>query len=93
MGFGFCHTALCGALYLAASVQAATITNRSVEYEYISVIEGNAERSVAIGPSESITICSRGCVVRLSNGEEYELFGDEEVSIEDGLMFIDDSDD
>ncbi len=89
MVFAVCQAVFCAGLYFVASVEAATITNRSIEQETIAVIEGDTERNVEIGPSETIQICSSGCVVRLSNGDEYELFGDERVSIEEGLMFLD----
>jgi hypothetical protein len=82
------HAALCAGLLLIVPAEAATITNRNPSHEVVVVIEGDLERDVQFGPSETLSLCKGGCVVRLSNGDEYELFGDEKVSIEDGLMFL-----
>jgi len=80
---------VCAGLCWAASLDAAVIKNRSDGEEKFTVIEANQTREVLLRPSEHVNICSRGCVVRLSNGDEYELYGDEIVAIEEGLIFLD----
>ena len=50
-----------------------------------------ARRTGADQPSQTVDgFCKTGCTMKMADGEEYEFDGNEVVSIEEGLMFLDD---
>jgi hypothetical protein len=83
-----------GVLVLAGSdpARALTISNIDPKPHTVSVTAGNESKDLTIEPSKDVDAdCASGCKVKLENGEEYEFHGDEAVSIEDGVIFIDHS--
>ncbi len=52
-----------------------------------------ASQEVVVKPSQVLDICQKGCTIKMSDGEEYEFDGTEVVSIEEGLMFLDEPSD
>ncbi|MEM9029173.1 MAG: hypothetical protein AAGC70_12470 [Pseudomonadota bacterium] len=76
----------------AASAVSATISNGDAKTYQLRVTGKSGSRSEMLGPGKTIReICTKGCVVRLNDdpNNEWELEGDERVTIEDGLVFYD----
>jgi hypothetical protein len=80
---------ICFCASIAAVSQAATLTNLNREKTSIIVIEGNSEKTLSLKPDEKLNFCTKGCVVRLGNNDDYNLAGDETIATEEGLMFLD----
>ena len=79
-------------LAVAASAEAATVTNRDTKEYKITILEGDKAQHTTLKPSGTLQdVCLKGCVVRLNDSEndEYELEGTELVSIEDGYLYYD----
>jgi hypothetical protein len=73
-----------------SSAYALSVTNRDGTDQKITITEDKKQREETIGPSKTLAnFCLAGCVIQLQNGEEYEFDGNEIVSIEEGLMFLD----
>lgn len=73
-----------------SSVYALSVTNRDGTDQKLTITEGEKQREEVVAPSKTLaSICPAGCVIQLQNGEEYEFDGNEIVSIEEGLMFLD----
>lgn len=70
-----------------------TLTNRTPSDQTLIVIEGDRQSERTIKAGEAITLCEKSCVIRLPDGEDYEFDGQEIVSLEDGLLFLDNPDD
>lgn len=80
------------ALLAATSAQALTLTNRDATEHKLVLIEGDAQKDLILKPSETLQdLCESGCVIQLTNGEEYEFDGTEVVSIEDGIMYLEEA--
>ncbi len=89
-------------LLLAATLFAATtlvdvahalsITNRDDHDHKLMIVEGPRSQNHVLKPDAVLeNVCAKGCVVRLNDSEEdeYELEGNEVVSIEDGNLYYD----
>jgi hypothetical protein len=69
---------------------ALKLTNRDATEQKMTISENTASREQVLKPSETLDgICSAGCTIQMQDGEEYEFDGNEIVSIEEGLMFLD----
>lgn len=80
------------AWYLSSVAFAVSITNRDDHDQKVTIIEGAVNKDQVLKPEGSIEgVCLKGCVVRLNDSEddEYELEGNEVVSIEDGYLYYD----
>lgn len=78
------------ALAAASQAQALQLTNRDTAEHKIALTEPSGAQEVVIKPSQVIDgLCKAGCTMKMSDGEEYEFDGNEVVSIEEGLMFLD----
>jgi hypothetical protein len=78
------------ALAVASPAQALQLTNRDTADHKIALTEPAGTQDVQIKPSQVIDgICKAGCTMKMADGEEYEFDGNEVVSIEEGLMFLD----
>ena len=78
------------ALAAASQVEALQLTNRDTADHKIALTEPSGAQEVLIKPSQVIDgICKTGCTMKMADGEEYEFDGNEVVSIEEGLMFLD----
>ena len=76
---------------LAASPAGAlTISNTDPDPHTITVKTGGDSTELTIAPDTAVEPpCQSGCTVELENGEQYEMKGGEEASIEGGTMFVD----
>ena len=80
------------ALLAFDAAAAVSITNRDEKDHKVTVIEGDSRKDHALKPAAVLEgVCSKGCIVRLndSDNDEYELEGNEVVSIEDGYLYYD----
>jgi hypothetical protein len=69
---------------------ALKLTNRDATEQKLTINENNGSREQVLKPSETLEgICASGCTIQIKDGEEYEFDGNEIVSIEEGLMFLD----
>jgi hypothetical protein len=76
------------ALFFMVPAQAAIVTNRGPGNAKLTVIETNASRELLVSPSQSVTFCEKGCVVRLGSGTSVVLSGSETLAIEEGVIFL-----
>lgn len=77
-------------LAIVSQASALQLTNRDTAEHKISLTEPAGTQEVQIKPSQVIDgICKSGCSMKMTDGEEYEFDGNEVVSIEEGLMFLD----
>ena len=85
------------ALTVAVLVQinpalALSISNRDDHDHKVTIVEGPKAADHVLEPDGTLeNVCLKGCVVRLNDSEEdeYELDGNEVVSIEDGNLYYD----
>jgi hypothetical protein len=81
-----------GVLVLAGTGQAwaLSISNIDTKAHKVTVTAGGDSKELTIeAAKEADAPCDSGCKVKLENGEVYDLDGNEKVSIEDGVIFID----
>jgi hypothetical protein len=79
-------------MFFALPTQALTISNVDPDPHTITVTAGSDSKELTIEPQTEVDPpCDKGCKVELENGEQYEMKGDELVSIEDGVIFVDDA--
>jgi hypothetical protein len=75
---------------VALPAQALTISNTDPKPHTVTVKAGGDSADVTIQPDAAAEpACQSGCTVVLENGEQFELKGDEEASIEGGTLFVD----
>lgn len=72
---------------------AITLTNRDTTDQKLIIIEGDKQNERVIKVGEKLELCEKSCVIRLPDGEDYEFDGGEIVSLEEGLLFLDNPDD
>jgi len=78
------------AAFFASPAAALTITNNDPDKVTINVIVDGKGTEQSIAPSASVEpACEKGCVIELDSGDQYEMKGDEEASIEGGILFFD----
>jgi hypothetical protein len=78
------------ALMAAPRAEALQLTNRDTAEHKIAVTEKDSTQDLLVKPSQVVDgICKAGCTMKMADGEEYEFDGNEVVSIEEGLMFLD----
>ncbi len=75
------------------SVLGITLTNRDTTEQKLVIIEGDKQDERTIKAGEKLELCEKSCVIRLSDGEDYEFDGAEIVSLEEGLLFLDNPED
>jgi hypothetical protein len=88
---------LIAALLIAAQLEAGaasalTIGNKDDRDHKVTIVEGTRSTDHVLKPNAQVAnVCPKGCIVRLNDSEdhEYELEGDEVVSIEDGELYED----
>ena len=87
---------LASTLVSGTALAAASITNRDDRDHKLTILDGNKTRDETLKPNATLDgLCPSGCVLRLNDSEndEYELEGNETVSIEDGYLYYDGPDD
>lgn len=78
------------AMVFALPAEALTISNVDPDPHTITVTVDSDSKELTIEPQTEVEPpCDKGCKVELENGEQYEMKGDESVSIEDGVIFVD----
>jgi hypothetical protein len=79
---------------MTSQAGALQLTNRDTADHKLVVTEKDTEQELVVKPSEILDdICTKGCTIKMSDGEEYEFEGNEVVSIEEGLLFLDEPSD
>ena len=71
---------------------AVSVTNRDDHDHKVTVVEGKSSKDHVLKPDGVLdNVCLKGCIIRLNDSEddEYELEGNEIVSIEDGYLYYD----
>jgi hypothetical protein len=77
-------------MLFAVPAEALTITNSDPDAHTITVKAGGDSKDFKIEPQTEVQPpCDKGCTVELESGEQYEMQGGEEVSIEEGVIFVD----
>ena len=70
--------------------QALTISNTDPDSHTITVKAGSDSTELVVEPQMAVEPpCTAGCTIELENGEQYEMKGGEEVSIEGGVIYVD----
>jgi hypothetical protein len=78
------------AAVFASPAAALTITNNDPDKVTINVIIDGKGTKQSIEPGASVEpACEKGCVIELESGEQYEVKGDEQASIDEGVLFFD----
>jgi hypothetical protein len=70
-----------------------TLTNRDSIDQKLTIIEGDKQSERTVKAGEKLELCEKSCVIRLPDGEDYEFDGTEIVSLEEGLLFLDNPED
>jgi hypothetical protein len=70
-----------------------TLTNRDTGDQTLIITEGDKQNERTIKAGEKLQLCEKSCVIRLPDGEDYEFDGPEIVSLEEGLLFLDNPED
>ena len=90
----FCKLLVAGSLILPPSAASAiTLTNHDSTEQKLTVIEGDKQTDLAIKAGEKLQLCEKSCVIRMPDGEDYEFDGPEIVSLEEGLLYLDNPED
>jgi hypothetical protein len=77
-------------MLFAVPAEALTITNSDPDAHTITVKTGSDSKDFKIESQKAVEPpCDKGCTVTLESGEQYEMQGGEEVSIEDDVIFVD----
>jgi hypothetical protein len=77
-------------IILAAPAQALTISNTDDDSHTVTIKIGGDSTELVVEPQMAVEApCASGCTVELESGEQYEMHGGEEVSIEGGVIFVD----
>lgn len=85
-----CKFLLAGFLVLPpAAASAISLTNRDAAEQKLTLVEGDKQSDLVIKAGEKLELCEKGCVIRMPDGEDYEFDGPEIVSLEDGLLYLD----
>jgi hypothetical protein len=74
------------------AAHAVSITNRDDQDHKVTIVEGETRTDYTLKPSQALTgICAKGCTVHLNDDqeEEYQLEGEDIVSIEEGNLYYD----
>jgi len=70
--------------------QALTISNTDPDPHTVTIKAGSDSTELIVEPQMAVEPpCATGCSIELENGEQYEMKGVEEVSIEGGIIFVD----
>lgn len=76
----------------AGEAKAASLGNRDDKDRKVTIVDSSGSREHVLKPGAVLQgVCAKGCVVRLGEGKdhEYELEGNEIVSVENGYLYYD----
>lgn len=78
------------AMLFALPAEALTISNADPDPHTITVTIGGDSKELTIEPDTEVDApCDKGCKIELESGEQYDMQGGETVSIEGGVIFLD----
>lgn len=80
------------AILAGPAALAASVTNRDTVQQKLTILSGASPDVRTLKPGEAARdICPKGCIVRLGDSREgeYEIEGQDTVSIENGLLYYD----
>ncbi len=80
------------AILAGPAALAATVTNRDTAQHKLTILSGASPDVRTLKPGEAARdICPKGCIVRLGDSREgeYEIEGQDTVSIENGSLYYD----
>lgn len=83
---------LLAALVPIGAAQALSVTNKDDHDHKLTLVEGSRATDYVLKPDAMLeNVCGKGCVIRLNDSkeDEYELEGNEVVSVEDGNLYYD----
>jgi len=80
-------------VFASSAAPAITLTNHDATEQKLIIIEGDKQSERLVKPGEKLELCEKSCVIRLPDGEDYEFDGAEIVSLEEGLLFLDNPED
>jgi len=83
---------IAAAAFVSDAAAALSLSNRDDHDYKVTIVESDGSKDHTLKPAASLEgVCLKGCVIRLNDSEkdEYELEGNEIVSIEDGDLFYD----
>ena len=81
-----------GLLLSSTAAHAVSITNRDDQDHKVTIVEGETKTEHVLKPSQVLNgVCAKGCTVHIDDDEEeeYQLEGDDVVSIEEGSLYYD----
>lgn len=82
-----------GLMTLATPVSAVELTNSEQTPMTITVVQDGKETAHTIGADETLKgVCMNACVIKLADGQEYAMDGNEVAFLEDGYIYVDDPD-
>ena len=77
-------------LFFALPAQALTISNTDPKPHKITIKAGSDSTEMTVEPKAAVNpACASGCIVVLENGEQFQMKGGEEASIDGGTIFVD----
>ncbi len=77
-------------MILAAPAQALTISNTDDKPHTVTIKTGDDSAQLVVEPQKAVDApCASGCTIVLENGDQYEMKDGWEVSIENGVIFVD----
>lgn len=88
---------LCSLLCLGAALKgqpagALTIKNSDPELRKLTILQGQQKTVIELQPSEQRQgVCESACEIETQDGDLYEFDGNESVTIEEGLLYIEDA--
>lgn len=83
-------------LLMTSTATAVTITNRGDKEVKLKITEGASRSDAVLPPGKVIEgVCQKGCIIRLNDSadDEYELDGSESLSVEEGFLYYESSND
>ncbi len=93
MRIAFAGKSLAVLLVSLGGANAISLTNRDPSDQKIVLIEGEKQSERVLKAGEKVALCESSCVIRLPGGEDYEFDGPETVSLEEGLLFLENESD
>ncbi len=83
-----------GLIAIASPVYALELTNSEATDQNVVIVEDGKETPVVIAAGETLKdICVNACVIKLADGQEYSMEGNEVALLEDGYIYVDDPSD
>lgn len=83
-----------GLVAIASPVYALELTNSEATDQQVVIVEDGKETAVVIAAGDTLKgVCENACVIKLADGQEYSMEGNEVALLEDGYIYVDDPSD